>query len=150
MANNFQVENQLMKKVPETELFSKCLVLFVYLINSWSSKFEDSFRFFVRKLKHCCSSSFLICIVFCLINVIHSQEHPSTAVLKTLKMHSKICCLGLLCDFSPENIIRTEVAKYIILVSLNWKFFLLRITKFTRLCEFLVNEILAPIHVLFK
>ena len=33
MANNFHVENQLMRKVPETELFSKCLVLFAYLIN---------------------------------------------------------------------------------------------------------------------
>ena len=32
-----------MKKTAKAELLSKCLVFFVYLINGWSSKFEDAF-----------------------------------------------------------------------------------------------------------
>ena len=38
------VENQLMKKEPEAELFPKSLVPFVHLLNNWSSKFEDASR----------------------------------------------------------------------------------------------------------
>ena len=32
-----------MKKTAKAELFSTCLVFFVYLINSWSPKFEGAF-----------------------------------------------------------------------------------------------------------
>ena len=50
---------------------------------------------FDKLLTYYCSSSFLTCIVLGLIKIIHSQEHPSTAVLKTLK-NIEIVGFGLL------------------------------------------------------
>ena len=75
-------------------------------------------------MKYYCSSSFLICIVLGLIKIIHSQEHPSAAGLKTLKKHYNLCFGPIILhsgtndindDSDPQNIAEeiVELAKSI-------------------------------------
>ena len=114
--------------------------------------------FFSLKFKtYYCSSSFLICIVFCLTKVIHSQEYPSTAVLKILKMHWNLLFWPFFCDFSPENLSRTSCKIYRFSVLLNWKFYreylLMKNYKVDMLFWVPSQQIfwvLAPIHVLLN
>ena len=92
------------------------------------SRFFVSLKFcylflFDKLLTDYCNSIFLTCIVLGFIKVVHSQDHISAAILKTLKKPLKSVVLVFFRDFSVELLSRREVAKHIPFVSSNWKFY---------------------------
>ena len=100
---------------------------------------------------------FLTCIILALIKTIHSHEYPSTTVLKTLKKALKSVVLAFFCDFSVENLSRTEVVKYITFAwsysKFYWDHIPMKNCKLDMRWWFLSQQIfwiLAPFHGLFK